>query len=216
MTGPHPSQYSAEVLAILADLIPSGRVHDPFAGTGLRLGRLCDERGAIFSGSDIEDWPGHDPRMIVADARDAVSYPAEPFVVVTSPVYGHKRLSDYPNGPTPTTKTKGRRDYGIALDRALHPDNLARTTGQAFGRNPAPYWEEHAAAVKHWGERVLLNVDQPIEAGWRRLLEEAGYRVVEVIPAYTRRNGGFIRPNKGAGFEVVVVAEREESTHYDQ
>jgi hypothetical protein len=208
MTGRHPLQYSPEVLDVLAELIVAGeRVHDPFAGPGVRLGPLCDRLGAIFSGSDREDWPGRDPRVIVADARDPASYPSERFTTVTSPVYVNKRCADYANGPTETTKVKGRRDYGIALGRALHPDNLARFTGRP---SKAPlYWRGHADAVKCWGDRVILNVDEPISARWQELLVDAGYRVGAVIPAYTRRYRGLANADKRAEYEVVIVATRQ-------
>jgi hypothetical protein len=213
VTGPHPAQFSPEVLTILEGLIrPGERIHDPFAGPGLRLGKLCDGLGAVCTGTDIEEWPNHDPRVKVGDARDPSSYPPEPFTVVTSPVYGNKRIGgDYSNGPTARTITAGRVAYGIALGRPLHHDNLARVSGQRFKRDPRAYWEGHAEAVKRWRARVLLNVDQPLEAGWRALLDQAGCRIVEVIPAYTRRNGGFIKPHRGAGYEVVIVAVRDDS-----
>jgi hypothetical protein len=206
----HPAQYSPEVLDLLAQLIrPGDRVHDPFAGPGLRLAELCDSVGAVFSGTDIEDWPGHDHRVTVADAHDPASYPAGPFDVVTSPTYGNKRIGgDYVDGPTPNTKARGRVAYGIALGRALHPDNLARYDGQRFKRDPRPYWEGYAEAVKCWGDRVILNVDQPIAQGWHQLLTDAGYLILEMHRVYTRRHGGFIKPNRGAGYEVVVVAVR--------
>ena len=62
----HPCQFSPEVLDVLAGLIsPGEHVYDPFAGPGVRLGALCDELGATFSGGDIEEWedPPHDPRV---------------------------------------------------------------------------------------------------------------------------------------------------------
>jgi hypothetical protein len=128
---PNPCRYPAEVLTILADFIwPFTDIHDPFAGDGGRLGALCDRRRTTFTGTDIEVWPGHDPRVVQADAADPASYPAGSFTIITSPVYLNKRCADYRNGPTPRTKTEGRRDYGIALGRALHPDNLARFTGR--------------------------------------------------------------------------------------
>jgi hypothetical protein len=203
----HPCQYSPEVLEILAKLIRAGdHVHDPFAGTGLRLGQLCDQLGATYSGTDIDDWPGHDRRVVVADALNPASYPTGSFLLVTSPVYQNKRCADYADGPTPTTKTKGRRDYGIALGRALHQDNLARHTGRA-ARAPE-YWRLHAEAVKHWPDRVLLNVDQPIGDRWQHVLVEAGYAITDVIPAYTRRYGGLDNADKRADHEVVIVAHR--------
>jgi hypothetical protein len=76
-------------------------VHDPFAGDGLRLGQLCDERGCTFTGTDIESWRPRDSRVIVADSVFDSTYPPKPFTVITSPVYLNKRCADYPNGPTP-------------------------------------------------------------------------------------------------------------------
>jgi hypothetical protein len=206
----HPCQYSPEVLEVLAGLIqPGERIHDPFAGPGLRLGQLCNRRGAVFSGGDLDGpWAdGVDPRVVIgADARDPSTYPAEDFTITCSPVYVNKRCCDYPNGPTPTTKTKGRRDYGIALGRPLHRNNLARTTGRPG--EVAAYWQGHADAVKHWGERVIVNVDQPIADRWCRTLEHHGYTIQQVIPAYTRRYGGLDNAEKRAECEVVIVAHK--------
>lgn len=194
---------------ILAELIhPGEHVHDPFAGPGTRLGVLCDELliQATFTGTDIEVWDDHDHRVVQADARDPDAYPPAPFTIVTSPVYVNKRCADYPNGPTPTTKTKGRRDYGIALGRGLHLDNLARTTGRP--KQVPAYWQGHADAVKHWGDRVIVNVDLPISERWQSLLAEHGYRITDVIPAFTRRYGGLDNAEKRAEYEVVIVATR--------
>ena len=203
----HPCQYSPEVIEILRGLIHRGEwVHDPFAGTGLRLGALCTEVGAIFTAGDIEDWPDHHPHVNLADALEGHTYPRHPFTVVTSPVYQNKRLGDYVNGPLPTTKVKGRRDYGISLGRALAPNNLARHTGRES--RAIEYWRLHGLAVKHWGERAIVNVDSPIATGWVDLLLDAGYSISNVIPAYTQRYRGLANSEKRAECEVVIVAER--------
>lgn len=203
----HPCQYSPGVLDVLRGLIkPDEHIHDPFAGTGLRLGALCDELGASFSGTDIEEWPGRDIRVWHADALWPHFYPVGPFTICTSPVYQNKRLCDYPNGPTPNTKTKGRRDYGIALGRALHPNNLARTTGRPS--RAEKYWQLHGEAVRHWGDRAIVNVDEPISRGWWNLLRSHHYRFIDVIPVKTQRYGGLHNADKRADFEVVLVAER--------
>lgn len=203
----HPAQFSPEVIVVLANLVaPGEHVHDPFAGTGLRLGALCDKIGATYSGGDIEDWPGHDRRVALADATVATSYPAGPFSVVTSPVYLNKRLADYANGPLPTTKVKGRRDYGISLGRPLHPNNLARHTGK--DSRAEAYWRLHREAAKHWGGRVIVNVDSPIGMGWGSMLVDLGYVVDDVIPAHTRRYGGLDNAEKRAELEIVIVAQR--------
>lgn len=204
---PHPCQFSPEVLDILATLVrPGERVHDPFAGPGVRLGRLCDRLGAIFTGGDIEAWPGRDRRVVQADACDPLSYPVAPFTVVTSPTYVNKRCADYRNGPTPRTNLKGRRDYGISLGRALNPANLARFTGRP--REAHRYWQAHAEAAKHWGDRVIVNVDGPISEPWQALLADQGYEVPSVVPAFTRRYGGLANADKRATYEVVIVALR--------
>jgi hypothetical protein len=193
------------VVVVLRDLIqPGEHVHDPFAGRGLRLGALCDEVGATFTGTDIEDWPGHDARVALADALDPAGYPHGPYTIVTSPVYLNKRLADYANGPLPTTRVKGRRDYGISLGRALSPGNFARYTGRAS--RAATYWRTHTEAAKHWCDRVIVNVDEPIADGWCSLLEGLGYVIADVVPAFTRRYGGLANAEKRAAHEVVIVA----------
>jgi hypothetical protein len=201
----NPCQFSPEVLEVIEPLVERGeRIYDPFAGHGNRLAAVCDRRGASFGGGDIEIWEPHDRRVAQADALDPYSYPTCSFTIVTSPVYQNKRCADYPNGPTPNTKVKGRRDYGIALGRALDPRNLARTTGRPA--RAEDYWRLHADAVKHWDERVILNVDLPISEGWQALLRDAGYTISEVIPAHTRRYGGLDNAEKRADHEVVIVA----------
>jgi hypothetical protein len=203
----HPCQYSPEILAVLETLIlPGEHIHDPFAGPGLRLGKLCDALVVKFSGTDIEDWPGHDPRVTVGDARDPGGYPPAPFTVCTSPVYLNKRFGDYPNGPTPRTKTKGRRDYGIALGRALHLDNFARLTGRPDHADG--YWQRHREAVANWGDRVLLNVDGPIADGWVGLLVECNYRIEATHLANTRRYRGLANAVVRADHEVIIVAQK--------
>lgn len=208
----HPCQYSPEVLDILRTLVaPGDHVHDPFAGPGVRLGKLCDEIGATFSGGDIEEWPGRDYRVQVLNATWQGSYPPfqyniEDYLLVTSPVYQNKRCADYANGPTPDTKTKGRRDYGIALGRALHPNNLARTTGRK--NREEDYWYLHGLAVRWWPNRVIVNVDEPIHHRWLHLLIGRGYDIKEIIPAYTRRYGGLDNADKRAEHEVVIVGVR--------
>jgi hypothetical protein len=203
----HPCQFSPEVLAVLGGLIrPGEHVHDPFAGTGLRLGRLCDELGATYSGGDIEAWPGRDRRVAQADALDPAGYPSGPFTVCTSPVYLNKRQADYPNGPLTTTKTSGRRDYGISLGRALAAGNLARHTGRPS--RAGSYWSAHKRAVTHWAGRALVNLDSPIAVGWRELLAGEGFTVSAEIPVRTRRYRGLANADKRAEYEVVIVAVR--------
>jgi hypothetical protein len=208
---PHPSEFSPEVLDVVADLIrPGEHVHDPYGGRGLRLGALCDRLGATFTATDIEAWPGADPRVALGDSDSALTYPLQPFTVVTSPTYVNKRLSDYAKvGPLPTTQLRGRRDYAISLGHAVHPDSTVLLTGRFARRDGgAAYYAAHARAVEHWGDRVIVNVDEPISDRWQQLLVEHGYRIMQVIPAHTRRYGGLDNADKRAEHEVVIVAAR--------
>jgi len=208
----HPCQYSDEVIDVLRDLIPPGaHVHDPMAGPGVRLGKLCDELVCVFTGGDIDGpWVDQDLRVVIgADARDHASYPAGKFITCLSPTYENVRCADYKDGPTPRTKRKGRRDYALALGHPLHPGNLARFTGHQSARKTALYWQGHRDAVKHWSDRVLLNVDLPISEPWQQLLRDHGYTIEQVIPVYTRRYGGLDNAEKRAEHEVVIVASRQ-------
>jgi hypothetical protein len=63
--------------------------------------------------------------------------------------------------------------------------------------------------VKYWGERVVLNVDQPISEGWQSLLIEHGYRVADAVPVRTRRYRGLANADKRAEHELVIVAARK-------
>jgi hypothetical protein len=63
--------------------------------------------------------------------------------------------------------------------------------------------------MKHWGDRVILNVDLPISEPWQNLLQKRGYRIDQVTPAYTQRYGGLDNAKVRAEHEVVILATRE-------
>jgi hypothetical protein len=206
----HPAEYSVEVLQAIGPLLmrlAPERVHDPFAGRGVRLGRLCDLLQITFTGTDRDHYDGTDPRVQERDARDPAGYPPHPFMTVTSPVYFDNRISsDYTNGPLQTTNTNGRRSYGISLDRALHPDNLARVCRPG---HEAEYYAGHGDAVKHWGELVIVNVDSPLADDWSFLLVEHGYRIDDTIKVRTSRYRGLAGSDRRAAHETVIVSSRE-------
>jgi hypothetical protein len=209
-TPPHPAEYSTEVLQEIGPrllrLAPE-RVHDPFAGRGRRLGHLCDLLEITFTGTDIDRYKDADRRVQCRNANDPAGYPPAPFVIVCSPVYFGNRIStDYTNGPLASTKTSGRRSYGISLGRALHPDNLARLCRPT---DHDAYYRGHGKAVKHWGERVFLNVDSPLVDDWCRLLGAHGFRLAEpVLRVRTSRYRGLAGSDKRADHEAVIVATR--------
>lgn len=205
----HPARWTPAILAVIAGYLERFGlpVHDPFGGTGERLGRLADELGLAFTATDIEAWPDADPRVRLGDSIDPATYPRGNFVVVTSPVYfGNRISSDYVNGPTPTTKLAGRHAYGISLGRALDGANLARLCRPA-GRDA--HDAAHIAVAKQWGDLALVNVDGPLRAQWSGILVAAGFHLREVREIITPRLGGGIAgADKRAGHEILIVAER--------
>ena len=206
---PHPAEFSRGVLDAIEGLLhPGEHVHDPFAGRGVRLGAMCDRLGMTFTGTDIDEYPYRDHRVVVDDSTLSGSYPPPPFTIVTSPVYLGNRIStDYLDGPTAATKRNGRHAYGISLGRALHRRNLARRC-----RRPDDYFAAHAGAVANWGDRVVVNVDLPIADGWLDLLHTDGYHAVVVAEVVTRRLGGVANHERRAEHEVVIQAVRAVDT----
>lgn len=188
MASSHPAPFSPGVLDCFARLIPRGsRIHDPFAGEGVRLGKLADEHGWTFTGTELEAPFILDDRVVPGNAIDASSYPpalicsacgqSPPFnahgsrehqpkgySIVTSPVY--------PNGIADDFNARDgsrRRTYRAALakitgtDAPLHPNNQGRWgyrgTPLSSSRR-AIYWHLADQAVACWGnaEAVYLNV----------------------------------------------------------
>ena len=209
-TPAHPARWSREILERIAPTLAEiGRpVHDPFAGTGERLGKLCDSLGLAFTGTDIEAWPNTDPRVLVGeDSLDPTTYPTGRYLIVTSPVYfGNRISSDYVGGPLPTTKLAGRHSYGISLGRALEQRNLARLCLRTRRKE---YDQAHTDIAKLWGDLAAVNVDGKARDQWRRILEGAGYEIADVLEVTTKRlGGGLAGADKRAPHEVVLLAVR--------
>lgn len=210
LTGPlvkHPAEFSAVVLDVIVRLLWAyyDRFHtvvDPNAGRGMRLGQRVDQMGKNFFGIDIEDWADHDPRVVQGDSRDARLYPSHDYVIATSPPYfGNRISSDYVNGPKPSTKTAGRRAYGISLGRALHADNLARQA-----KHSDAFYAGLGATIRCWHTPLaLLNVDSPMADQAAAQLTAGGFEVVDQIEVVTPRYRGPAGSDKRAACEVVLV-----------
>jgi hypothetical protein len=215
----HPARFSTEVVDCFRVLLASnggGHVHDPFAGTGERLGQLCDEVGYSFSGTELEPCFIVDPRVRVGDATQWGSYPPTgPLTLVTSPVY--------PNGMADHWAARDdsrHHTYRAAVwrlegrDRPLHERNMGRFGYR--GRGPLSgqrwrYWNVAEQSVRHWkhASRVLLNVSdfiadrkrEPVVADWHALMTKQGWveqgRYEVVTP----------RQRHGANGELRVDAE---------
>ena len=208
----HPAEFSPEVieagrrlLPTYRDLIPGG-LFDPYAGRGVRSGALADELGMTFRGIDIETWQDADPRVAQGDARDPLAYPAgDDWAVFTSPPYTNRISTDYVSGPTPQTKTNGRRAYGVSLGRPLDPLNIAR-----FAKPGSPtFYSAFGRSMKNWaGQLALVNVDLPMAWLTREQMIAAGFDVVDVVEVQTRRYRGVTGSDKRAPHEVILVGLR--------
>jgi hypothetical protein len=213
----HPARFTPVLLDWIAPRLAEAMleldldvVFDPFAGTGERLGALCDRLELTYDGVDIELWPTADPRVRPGDATLCDSYPDRPFVVCTSPVYLQGVSSDYKDGPTPNTKPNGRAAYGISLGRALHPDNLARTVVRSRAdRGASDYYPAHSRAVRWWGQLAFVNVTSSMTHDWVRLLERHYEDVTVVAEIETPRvTGGLTNAADRDPFEVWIEASR--------
>jgi hypothetical protein len=218
----HPATYSDQLLPHLGEAVAAWGlpVHDPFAGTGTKLGRLCDELGLDFTGTEIEPELIADPRVRHGDSIDAETYPAREYVICTSPTYG--------NGMNDHFKAKDdskRMNYRWALaqingyDRELHVNNSGRY-GVAERRSAGSerhYWRVNRACVAHWPDRCLVNVKDvgpyggelvPLVGRWIVLLEGFGYEIVKRVDVECPGNKN--SPNRErAETEAVLVCERQ-------
>lgn len=184
--GKHPAPFTDSIIEALADIIPANVpaghiVHDPFGGEGVRLGALCDRIGYTFSGTDLEEWKGGDPRIVLGDATDSATYPIAPHAVVTSPTYcngvnDHFEAKDFSR----------RLTYRSRAGHALHPNNTGRWSGRRSKKGEVEYWRITYASVKNWPDIVIVNVKDsirrvveiyPLTDLWEALLKDHGYTV---------------------------------------
>ena len=215
----HPARWSRTIIDALTPILTSWRlpVHDPFGGTGERLGYLCDTLGLAFSGTEIEPEFIVDQRVRPGDSTDAASYPTGKYCVVTSPTY--------PNGMSDHFQARDgskRHTYRQALatnlgyDRPLDDHNMGAYGIRRGGRSEAKYWQLADSAVKHWPDRVVVNVSDfisnhvcyPLVAKWEDLLQAHGYTADDVIKVATPRQRHGANGAARVDAEAVIVARR--------
>lgn len=219
----HPAQYSPEVLDAIRGLIDDTiLVHDPFAGAGERLGALCDEIGCEFSGTEIEAAFIVDSRVVQGNSTDGSTYPVEPYTIVTSPVY--------PNGIADSFEARDnskRRTYRSALakivghDRELHPDNQgrwgyrgtplsspARAVYWSIAERVIGCWQDADAAIVNVSDFIAGDRQEPVVAGWTRLLAAAGWDV-SAIPVSTKRWKYGANRERRVDAEVLLLCSKD-------
>ena len=216
--GKHPAVYTDSIIDTLAELIPQYAqdkvlIHDPFAGEGTKLARLCGQLGYFYRGTDLEPWPNRDHRVQVGDSTDPSTYPlGDWWAVVTSPTYNNGVNDHF------EPKDKSRRlTYRTAAGHELHPNNTGRYSGRGSKKGEAEYWRITRECVQHWPDVAFVNVKDSKRAGeiyrltrlWSELLEEHGYSVewVDVpCPGWRFGSNGQDRVDS----EVILVATKEQ------
>lgn len=215
-TGKHPAPYHDRIVDEIGTLagiwLPPGIVvHDPFAGDGRKLAALCDRLGYTYSGTDLEMWASADHRVRVADATRADSYPADEFVVITSPTYNNGMNDSF--NPRDTSI---RMTYRVAAGHQLDLTNTGRWSGRGSDTHECRYWDLSRQAVQHWPSMVFVNVKDSIRAGvvyplvnmWRKVLEEFGYTVEQVAEVKTPGNRRGQNHDARVDAEHIIVARR--------
>jgi hypothetical protein len=213
--GKHPAPFSEPIIDALRVLLPAEVsedtiVHDPFAGEGLRLGRLCDELGYAFSGADLEHWQGSDSRVVQADSTRPSSYPEKPFVVVTSPTYNNGVNDHF----QPSDSSR-RLTYRVAAGHALHTNNTGRYSGRGSVKGELAYWKITRRCIRWWPDLAIVNVKDSIRSGqvyplvdlWRTLLRGSGYGVKRYdveCPGWRYGENSDVRVDS----EAILVAKR--------
>lgn len=205
----HVCPYPEPILAALAPhltrmALQAGLVvHDPFAGSGERLGALCTELGLAFTGTEIEREFIVDPGVMHGDSTEQRTYPKDPFLVCTSPVY--------PNGMTDHFKAanpEGRFTYRAALarirkgvDRPLHENNMARY-GNRYRRSAkveAEHWRIANDCLRWWPEWVILNLKDVTTEHYEVHVVETWMKMLHYTHGYAIRGMESV-PSPGVGY----------------
>jgi hypothetical protein len=228
----HPARYSIQIINKLRQVIePEWHIHDPYAGTGEQLGELADERGFVFTGTEIEPKFIRDKRVKAGDATVKRGYPKGAWTGCTSPVYPNGN-ADYFASSDKEAKAWKRNTYRHALVRLtegehteLDQRNMARfgyrgTKFNGTSKARKAYWELARKSVAQWGtaERFILNVSdfmsgdvvEPFTNQWIELMREFGWKVSKSYRVKTPRyrNGSDESRDQRVPYEYVIVFVR--------
>jgi len=217
----HPAKFSPQVLVCIKPLILEIGlpVHDPFAGTGERLGALCDELGVVYTGSEIEPEYIKDDRVVGADSTRITSYPFHDHMIVTSPVYPNG-MTDHFHAQDDSKRHTYRQGLAAILgyDRPLKLNNMGRY-GNRYRRSLASELTHFGIAedcVEHWPTHAIVNVKNVVASSytvdvigkWKDLLAKEGFRVSAEIEIATPGQRHGANGDLRADHEAVIVAAR--------
>lgn len=218
----HPARFSVQVLEVVRPIIANLGlpVHDPFAGTGERLGKLCDSLGLEFSGTEIEPEFIVDQRVNWGDSTKSRGYPCNKYIITTSPSYPNG-ISDHFHARDGSKRHTYRQALAeiIGHDRPLHLNNMGRY-GNRYRRSwtsENTHFEIARKCVQHWPAHVIVNVKNVIASNysvnvvglWKDLLEDYSYIIEQEIAVQTPGQRQGANGELRADHEVVLAALRE-------
>jgi len=182
----HPAKFTKTIMGVLQDITISGRILDPFAGTG-RIHQLAEDVATPRStwGVEIEpEWATLHPRTIVGNALCLPFCDASFDAIVTSCTYGN-RLADHHNAKDGSL----RHSYTHTLGRKLHPENSgALHWGDEYRSFHVTAWKEVARVLRVDGQFVLNIKDhvrrkevQPVSEWHKQTILSLGFTLTQEI-----------------------------------
>ena len=190
----HPAKYNDAILAAIERALPeTGRVLDPFAGTG-RIHELANEYRYTY-GIELEaEWADMHPSTTVGSALTLPWVDNVFDAIATSPTYGN-RMADKYDGRDGSK----RNTYRTALGRDLRSENSgAMQWGPDYRLFHAQAWREARRVLKPGGV-FILNVKDHIRKGERQYV--TNWHVVYLQTVLRFHEVGAQRiPVRGNGF----------------
>lgn len=208
----HPAPFSNRVMSGIREMLSpySGRVLDPFAGTG-RIHELQPDWTTV--GVEIEaEWAEIHPDTLIGDALSLPFGDCSFEICATSVVYGN-RLSDHYNASDP----ENRRSYTFDLGRKLSDNNSGMLHwGQRYRDFHELAWLEAARVLTGHGV-LLLNIKDHVRkrevqkvTDWHQsTIESLGFELVtDALITGKGMNLGANRQSRTPGERLLLFEKR--------
>ena len=213
-TREHPARFPDRILAALREVVPKGRILDPFAGVGM-LGRLSrwDPAWQVYASEIEPEWAGQcrDNGCAEVHCGDSRRLPWPDWrfdAICTSMAYGNRLSDSYAPKDLGTDEERRshrtRRSYRIDLGRPLHDANGA---GMAWGDAYRQlHWQVILECVRvlkvdglfvaNCKDHVRKGMLMGVPTWWHDALEHAGLEHVRTVRVPLRGDQNTARSRK--------------------